>query len=189
MRSRTPKNGPHCRWPPLASALAGGDAVAVESAGDLSEAASLCALAAEALDHVGWERRPAACAGSPPPWRPRLLGALGQVALELSGRDQPRAPLGLYGRDRWHDTTVERREADAECLRGLLARVHETLERVVELGLVQPRHADRSRGVPLLLLTSASLPPSRHRSPPRVHPYSNSEADLHRMMHLCLARY
>ncbi len=71
----------------------------------------------------------------------------------------------------------------------MLARVHETFDRVVELGLVQPQHPDRFRGVPMLLLTSASLPASCHRSPLHVHPYNNVEADLHRMMHLCPACY
>lgn len=44
----------------LASALAGGDAFAVEPAGDLGEAASLCALAVDAREDVRWERRLAA---------------------------------------------------------------------------------------------------------------------------------
>jgi hypothetical protein len=71
-------------------------------------------------------------------------------------------------------------------LRGLLARVDETLDWSAALA---PVRADVLRSVPLLLLASSSLPASRHRSPPRVHPYSNIEAYLHRMMHLRLACY
>jgi hypothetical protein len=52
--------------------------------------------------------------------------SLGEVPLELADRDEPRAPLSLDGGDCRHDAPVEGGEADAECLRGLLARVDET---------------------------------------------------------------
>jgi hypothetical protein len=60
-------------------------------------------LAADAGDHFGRECRPAAEWRSSPPLRPRLVLALGEIALELGDRDQPRPPFGLDGGDRGHD--------------------------------------------------------------------------------------
>jgi hypothetical protein len=50
-------------------------------------------------------------------------------------RRQPSAPLRLDGRDRRHDAPVERRQAYAECLRGLLARVDGALDRSAEVAI------------------------------------------------------
>jgi len=96
--------------------------------------------------------------------------------------------LATTSSDRRDDAAVEGGEADAERLRGLLAGVDDSFDRSVEL-TVRRRHRDGSRSVPLLLLASASLPTSCHRSASGVHPYSNGEACLHRMMHLSLACY
>jgi hypothetical protein len=144
---------------------------------------------ADAGDHVRRE-----CGLTPGPvdsplLYPRFLSRLGEVALQFAHRDQARAPLGLDGCDRRHDAPVECRQADVECLRGPLARVDEALDGSTDLAVGHGRRRDGPRGVPQLLLAPASLPPSRHRSPPRVQPYSNCEADSHLMMHLCLPCY
>lgn len=178
----------HGRRPPLASAVAGGDAVAVEPVGDLGEAAFLCALAADACDHLCWERRPPPCARCCSSRLPRLLGAFGEVALELGGRDQSRAPFGLDRRDRRDDAPVEGGEADAERLRGLLARVDEAFGQSVDIVVGRDR---RRQGLGVCRRPFSRLRRCRRCaiSSLRVHPYSNGEADRHLMMHMCLAGY
>jgi hypothetical protein len=153
----------------LSTALAGRDLVAVESACDLGEAGSLLVFAADAGDDLGWECRLASGWRRAPSRHPRFFSPLGEVALELADWDQPCAPLGLHGRDRRHDAPVERGEADAERLRCLLARVHESFDRCGELAVLRRQTADGPRGMPLLLLPSASLPALGHRYRRRLH--------------------
>jgi hypothetical protein len=173
----------------LASALAGGDIVMVEPACDLTEGGTVGVLAVYTGDHLRRECRFAAGARCAPRPSARFLLSLGEVAFELADRDQPRAPLGLDGRDRRHHAPVERRQADAERLRSLIPRVRERLDPAGEAAVVRPEQSGRLGGVPPLLFASPLLPALRHRSPPLSTPYSNAEAYLHRMMHLCLACY
>lgn len=189
MLIRAVEHGPHRRGPPLASALTGRDIVTVEPARDLGEGGPTCVLAVDAGDHVGRECRlaPGPC-DSPPP-HPRLRLSLGEVPLEFADRDQPRAPLGLDGRDRWYNAPVESGQADAERLSSLLARIHEAVDRSADTAVVRRERADGPGRVPLFLLASASPSALGQRSPPYVHTYSNAGAGRHRMMHLCLACY
>src|SRR5437870_13304132 len=99
----------------------------IQSPRDLSEADSLGVLAADALDDVRRDRGAAAQSRDSGARFARLLGALGEVALELGDRDQAPAPLSLDGCDRRHDAPVEGGEADAERLRRLLAGVDDRL--------------------------------------------------------------
>jgi predicted RNase H-like HicB family nuclease len=78
----------------------------------------------------------------------RLLGPLGEVALELGHGDQASTPLGLDRGDHRDDPPDERRQADAERLGGLLTRVGEPVD---ILGKLQP--AGASRVLPLGVTT------------------------------------
>jgi hypothetical protein len=155
---RVEQYGADTRWPPLASALAGRDIVTVKPPRDLAQAGSPCVLTADASDHLERERRLAAGPRSSPPLPPRLFSSLGEVALELADRDQPCAPLRLDGRNRGHDPPVERRQADAERLRGLLARVRERRDRPGEPAAIRLERAGRPSCMPVLLLASPPLP-------------------------------
>ena len=165
--------GEHCahrRRPPLASALTGRDTVMVQPAGDRGEARAASAFSADAIDDGGRE-----CGFASGPFAAalrgsRLVAPFGEVTLEFPDRDQPRTPLRLHGRDCRHDAPVERREAHAEQLRRLIARVDERRERPV---------VGRGRRATLLLLASSPLPARCHGSAPSRTPNSNAEACVH----------
>lgn len=107
--------------------------LSVELARDLAQALALGVSSADASNHFGRNPRlstgPRGLAGSC-----RLL-ALDEVALELGDWDQPCAPFRLHGRDCRDDAAIERGEADADRLGGLLACVGEPLDPLGELDL------------------------------------------------------
>lgn len=169
------ENGAYGGRPPLAPALGGGDTVPIEPAGDFGQAHSAGRFAEDPGDDVrGQSGLPARTFWSSTRCS-RLLGALGEVALELGGGDESSPPFGLDGCDRGYDSSVERREADAECLGGLLARVDKAVDGLLELSAVQPLKADGLWSVPLLLLALASLL-ARGQFTASGYPYSNGEA-------------
>jgi hypothetical protein len=84
-----------------------------------------------------------------------MLGALGQEAVKLAGKDKARAPLGLHRGNRGHDASIERGETDAEGFRSLLARVGEALDGRADLGVDDVRRPARFGGVTEHLRASA----------------------------------
>ena len=99
------------------------------------------AFAADPFDDFGWGTRlstgPRPRIGSRPWW----LRSLGEVALEFRDRDEASASLGRDCCDHRDDATVERGQADAERLGGLLARVRESLDPISEFDV-----GDATRG-------------------------------------------
>ena len=101
--------------------------------------------------------------------RPRLalcpwwIDSLGEVPLEFRDRDQASAPLGRDRCDHRDDATVERCQADAERLGGLLARVREPLDAVGELDAGDATRGRDRRGVTVLGGGLAPLASRRHR--------------------------
>jgi hypothetical protein len=141
------EDGAHCRRPPSASALGGGDTVSITPTRDLGEADSAGRFVEDEGDHLRGQGRLPAGAGWSSAWRSRLLGALGEIAIDPVFRNQPRAPLGLDGLEHRDDAPVEGGEADAEGLRGLLASVDEALGRSVGVAVGRDRPCDGARGV------------------------------------------
>ena len=107
--------------PPLPSALPCRDAVAVQPSGDLGETHFRGTLALDARNDLRRHCRPASRRIHTTRWHSRLLQAFLEVAPELARRNQASAPLRPHGRDCRHDPAIQRREADAEQLRRLLA--------------------------------------------------------------------
>jgi hypothetical protein len=117
------------------------DRVGVDLAGDLGEAPAPCVLLAYPGEGVGPHRpRPAAA-----PARSKLLarhaGVLGDVALEFVDRDQPHTPVVEERAQHRDDAAVDRRQAHAERLGCLPARVRQPHD---PLGL--SRHDGARRG-------------------------------------------
>jgi hypothetical protein len=161
-RPLTDEYGTHRRRPPPPAALRGRCSVGVQPARDLAERVPACVLAADASDDLCWQPRPAPRTRPLPALCTRRLSPLGEVTLELGDWDQPRSPLRPYRRDCRHDSAVERRQADAERLRRLVARVCEPLYPVREPGTARGRRRAGAASVSSLLRALPSLPARAH---------------------------
>jgi hypothetical protein len=156
--SRACENGPDSGRPPLAATLRRGDAVGIKRAGDLAEAPALSAFRPDARDDVGGHvRRPAGAAPESPLCSSRS-SPLGDVAPEFRDRDQAHAPLVEEGVEHGYYATIDRRDAYAESLSGLLSRVGESLHPIG-----RPRTQDGGRRRP-----GRSSLPRRLAAPPRL---------------------
>jgi hypothetical protein len=183
VRFRTCDNGVHRRRPPLAAALRRRYPVRVEPARDLAERRPARPLAADPSEDVR-RKSGSATRTRTPPLRLRFLSPLAEVALKLGDRDQARSPLRPHARDCRDDAAVERRQADAERLRRLPARVHELLDPVRELNLRDGDACVRLVPVSALLRALPSLPALTHFIQ-RTSIVTRSAS----MMHLCPACY
>ena len=108
----------------------------VELARDLTQALALGVSSADVSDQLG--REPRLATGPRSLANSRRLPALDQVALELGDGDQPCTPFGLHCCDCRDDAAIERCEADADRLGGLLARVGESLDPTGRAGRLAP---------------------------------------------------
>lgn len=109
----------------------------VELTRDLAQALALGVSPSDVSDQLG--REPRLATGPRSLSNSRHLPALGEVTLELSDWDQPSTPLRLHRCDSRDDAAVERCEADADRLGGLLARVGESLDPLGELDVWRRR--------------------------------------------------
>ena len=181
-RIRPAQDGANRGWPPLSATLRGSRTIGVEPAGDLAEAAAVRVLALDARHEVRRDGPLATHGPRCPARNARLLGSLGNVALELRDRNQPSAPLGQNRRDHGDDAPVERGEANAERLGGLRACVRESFNAVSELKLDDNMRGRRRGGVTVL---RGGLPPLSARR------HSLHHTAMVRLVctevHLCLA--
>jgi hypothetical protein len=108
--------------------VSGWNAVRVEAACDLTEAPSLSMLLLNSFHEAARHRR------TPAGWPPRQefdggdLGVLLQESLELADGNHPRAPGSLDCVEHGNNPAVERCDAYAECLGGLLPCEDERLD-------------------------------------------------------------
>ena len=120
----------------------------------------------------------------------RWLDSLGEVALELFDRNQPCTPLRLHSRDHRDDAAVERCQAHAERLGGLLARVRERLDTVGEL---DAGHSTRGRSRRPRKRTRATRAGARRLPPLAARRHGLRRTAIVRLVctevHLCLACY
>ena len=134
--------------------------IGVEPARDLAEGLSGGVPLTDTSDDFGRDRRPATGTHDSSARRFRFSPALGEVALELCSRDQPRTPFRLHGWYRGDDATVERCEADTERLGGLLARVGEPRDALGKLklgGRLRPCDLPRVALLPFVLASQPSV--------------------------------
>jgi hypothetical protein len=162
-RARADENGTYRRRPPLPAAVRGWDAVPIEPPCDLSQPASAGVFEDDALDNAlrerWWPPR-----GAPLAIVARWFEVLLEEPLELGDRNQPLTPGRLHRVHARNEATIDRRDADADSLGGLLAAVGEPLDLVHLLQLAGRRPRTLRLGVsPAALSLGASLPSRAHR--------------------------